>query len=115
AEVMRWQFWDASHFSPQLGSLVFEKIIKPMLGIGEPDPRKIEEALASFRRFGAVLDKCLDGKRYIVGNALTLADLPIACSLMHAKQTDAPLDEFPNVRSWFARIGELNAWKDTNP
>src|SRR5262245_18310162 len=28
AEVTRWQFWDASHFSPQLGTLVFEKIIK---------------------------------------------------------------------------------------
>ena len=25
ADVMRWQFWDAAHFSPPLGTLVFEK------------------------------------------------------------------------------------------
>src|SRR3954447_12801204 len=34
AEVTRWQFWDASHFSPHLGTLVFETIIKGMMGLG---------------------------------------------------------------------------------
>src|SRR5215510_1363043 len=41
ADVIRWQFWDASHFSPQLGTLTFQKIIKPMFGMGEPDQDKI--------------------------------------------------------------------------
>jgi len=115
AEVTRWQFWDASHFSPALGTLVFEKIIKPMMGMGAPDPLKIEEALTSFRRFGAVLAKRLDGKPFVVGDALTIADLTLACSLMYAKQTDAPLDELPNVQSWFSRVSALDAWKQTNP
>jgi glutathione S-transferase len=115
AEVTRWQFWDASHFSPPLGTIVFEKLIKPLMGLGDPDPRKLEEAIASFRRFGAVLDKHLDGKRYIVGNSLTIADLTIACSLMYAKQTDVSLGELPNVQSWFSRVSDLDAWKTTNP
>src|SRR5579884_84874 len=55
ADVMRWQFWDASHFSPQLGTLAFEKIVKAMMGMGEPDQRRIDDALTNFRRFGAVL------------------------------------------------------------
>jgi glutathione S-transferase len=54
------------------------------LNLGEPDPQKIEEALASFRRFGAVLDQRLEGKQYVVGDALTLADLTLASSLMYA-------------------------------
>jgi glutathione S-transferase len=115
AEVTRWQFWDAAHFSPALGTLVFEKIIKPMMGMGDPDQRKIEEALANVRRFGAVLDKHLAGKPYVRGDALTLADLTIAASLMYAKQTDAPLAEFANLAAWFARITELDAWKTTSP
>ena len=114
-DVTRWQFWDASHFSPQLGTLVFEKIIRPMMSLGEPDPRKIEDAIAGFRRFAAVLDGHLDGKLYIVGSALTIADLTIACSLMYAEQTDAPLAEFPRIASWFSRIRELPAWRATNP
>jgi glutathione S-transferase len=115
AEVTRWQFWDASHFSPQLGTLVFEKVIKAMMGIGEPDQRKIQEAITSFRRFAAVLDGRLDGKQYVVGNSLTIADLTIAASLMYAKRTGAPLGEFPNIQSWFSRLSAMDAWKVTDP
>lgn len=113
ADVTRWQFWDASHFSPQLGTLVFEKIIKAMMGIGEPDPRKVDEAIAAFRRFGAVLDERLAGTPYVVGDTLTLADLTIASSLMYARQTDAPLSELANIQAWFERVRELEAWKRT--
>jgi glutathione S-transferase len=114
ADVVRWQFWDASHFSAQLGTLTFEKLTKPMMGVGEPDTRRIDEALVNFRRFAAVLDKRLDGKSYVVGDALTLADLTLASSLMYAKQVDAPVAEFPNVAAWLARIVELDGWKKTS-
>jgi glutathione S-transferase len=111
ADVTRWQFWDAAHFSPQMGSLAFEKMLKGMMGLGEPDNAKINDALSNFRRFGAVLDKRLNGKQYLVGNALTLADLTVASSLMYAKQTEAPLAEFPHLQSWFSRISDLDGWK----
>jgi glutathione S-transferase len=115
ADVVRWQFWDASHFSPPLGTLTFEKLIKPMMAMGEPDPRKVDEALTNFRRFGAVLDKRLEGKKYVVGEALTIADLTMACSLMYAKQTDAPLGDFPAIQAWFSRMAATDAWTATNP
>jgi glutathione S-transferase len=115
ADVTRWQFWDAAHFSPQLGTLTFEKVVKPLVGMGEPDQRKVGEALAGFRRFGAVLDAHLDGKQYVVGNSLTIADLTIACSLMYAKQTDAPLREFPGIQAWFSRMSAMEAWQSTEP
>ena len=115
ADVTRWQFWDAAHFSPQLGTLTFEKIIKVLTGIGEPDQSKIDEAMIGFRRFGAVLNQHLNGKQFIVGKSLTLADLTIASSLMYAKQTDAPIGELPNVLSWFSRISDTDAWKKTDP
>jgi glutathione S-transferase len=115
AEITRWQFWDASHFSPQVGTLAFQKLFKPMMGMGEPDAHKIEEALAGFRRFAAVLNQRLEGKQYVVGNTLTLADLTLASSLMYAKQSDAPLAEFPHVQAWFTRMSDMDAWKKTNP
>ena len=115
ADVTRWQFWDASHFSPQLGTLTFEKIIKPMIGMGEPDARRVDEALGNFRRFAAVLNQRLDGKPYVVGAALTIADLTLASSLMYAKQVDLPLSESPHVAAWFTRITDLDGWKKTAP
>jgi glutathione S-transferase len=111
ADVTRWQFWDAAHFSPQLGTITFEKIVKPRIGMGEPDARRIEEALGNFRRFAAVLDQRLDGREYVVGTSLTVADLTLASSLMYAKQVDLPLPEFPRVAAWWSRITELDAWK----
>ena len=113
ADVTRWQFWDASHFSPQLGTLAFEKMIKGMIGLGEPDASKITDALSNFRRFAAVLNKRLEGKQYVVGNGLTLADLTLGSSLMYAKQTEVPIAEFPNVEGWLARITALDGWKKT--
>jgi glutathione S-transferase len=114
ADVTRWQFWDAAHFSPQMGTLAFEKLLKGMMGMGDPDQGRIQEALNNFRRFATVLNKRLEGRQYIVGGALTLADLTIASSLMYSKQTDVPLGEFPNVQTWFSRICELDGWKKTS-
>jgi glutathione S-transferase len=82
-----------------------------MMGLGEPDQGKIQEALTNFRRFAGVLNTRLEGKQYIVGNALTIADLTIASSLMYAKQTEVPLAEFPNVQAWFSRISALEGYK----
>jgi glutathione S-transferase len=115
ADVTRWQFWDSSHFSPPLGTLFFQKFVKPMIGMGEPDSWRIEEALTNFRRFGAVLNQRLDGRQYVVGASLTVADLSLASSLMYAEQTEAPLSEFPSVQAWFSRISEMDGWKKTKP
>jgi len=114
ADVTRWQFWDAAHFSPQLASIAFEKLLKGMMGLGQPDAGKVQESLGNFRRFAAVLNKRLEGKQYVVGSSLTLADLTLASSLMYAKQSEVPLSEFPNVQAWFSRISDLDAWKKTS-
>jgi glutathione S-transferase len=113
ADVTRWQFWDASHFSPQLGTLAFEKMIKGMMGLGEPDLAKVQDAMSNFRRFAAVLHKRLEGRTYVVGNQLTIADLTLGSSLMYASQTEVPLAEFANIQAWHARITALDGWKKT--
>lgn len=115
ADVSRWQFWDAVHFSANIGTISFQRVFKAMMGMGAPDQAKIEEALVNFRRYAAVLNAHLSGRTYVVGNQLTLADLTLACSLMYAKQADVPVAEFPNVQAWLARITELDAWKKTTP
>jgi glutathione S-transferase len=113
ADVTRWQFWDSSHWSPALGALAFERVMKAMMGMGAPDQAKIEENLKAFRRWGAVLDARLAGKQFVVGGSLTLADLTLASSLMYAKQAEVPLAEFGNIEGWFGRISALDGWKKT--
>ena len=114
-QVTRWQFWDASHFSPAVGTVFFEKVLKRLFGRGEPDPARIAEGLANHRRFMAVLDGQLSNRNYVVGDGLTLADLTLATSLMYEKTLELPIAEFPNVRDWFARVTALEAWAKTDP
>jgi glutathione S-transferase len=114
-EVMRWQFWDASHFSPAVGTVFFEKILKRIFGLGDPDPARVAEGLANHRRFMGVLNGHLANRNYVVGEALTLADLTLATSLMYEKPLELPIAEFPNVEAWFSRTTALEAWKKTDP
>ncbi len=113
ADVTRWQFWDSSHWAPCLGVIAFERVIKAFMNLGAPDTAKVDENLKAFQRWAAVLDARLDGKQYVVGNALTLADLTLASSLMYAKQAEVPLAQFGHIEGWFGRISALDAWKKT--
>ena len=67
------------------------------------------------KRYYAVLDKSLAGKKYLVGDALTIADLSLACVFTYPDMIGVPLDGFPNIKSWLARISAMDCWKATVP
>lgn len=113
-EVLRWQFWDASHFSPPNGTLFFQRVLQPMMG-GEPDEGRVRDAEAQFARYAKVLDDHLGGRTWLVGRTLTVADFTVACSLMHTAATGVKLDALSNVKAWFEHISELDAWQATEP
>ena len=113
-EILRWMFWEQSHFMYAAGMVFFQKILRPLLG-QEPDEARVEEGVAKFRRHAQALDDHLKGREWLVGDAMTLADLAVASQLTYAKATDLPMDEFPNIQRWYAAIEELEAWKATHP
>jgi glutathione S-transferase len=114
AEVLRWQFWDASHFGPPNGTLFFQRILQPMMG-GEPDEGRVRDAEAQLHRYAQILDAHLAGRTWLVGRNLTVADFSIAASLMHSTAAGVSLDPYPNLKSWNDHIGELDAWQATEP
>lgn len=114
ADINRWMFWAVQHFAPAVGVLTFENIWKAMLGMGEADPRELARGERELLQFGAVLDAQLEGREWVAGKALSLADLAIVPSLMYIERGRLPLDRFPNVMAWFERIKALEAWKQTD-
>ncbi|MES2385601.1 MAG: glutathione S-transferase family protein [Pseudomonadota bacterium] len=114
-EVLRWLMWDATEFAPQAGTLYFEHIIKSRFGIGGPDPAEVQQATQGFLRFAAVLDAHLRGRRYLVGDALSVADFAVAISLPYAQQAQLPLQDFPEIRRWHAQMNALPAWREPFP
>src|SRR6266404_2695013 len=53
-DVVRWMSWNSQHLYRHAGSLYFEYLIKPWVGMGEPDPSKVAEAQGFFRKHAGV-------------------------------------------------------------
>lgn len=115
ADVLRWMFWSASHFTPAISTLNLENMLKKRFGTGEPDPVLVHRAEQQLLDLGKILDDHLAGQTWISGNAVTLADLAVGCPLMTMTLAKLPLQGFPNILLWFARLQALDAWKRTNP
>jgi glutathione S-transferase len=114
-DVLRWLHWDATEFSPQAGTLYFEYVIKPLIGLGDADLKEVARATEGFKRRAAVLDAHLEGRRYLVGDVLSVADFVVGITLPYAEQADLPLEDFPEIRRWHAKLNELPAWRDPFP
>jgi glutathione S-transferase len=112
-DINRWLFWGANEWSPTIGRLNYENMLKPMLGIGQPDPIRVQEAETTFKHLAGVLDSHLKQRQYVVGATLSLADLALAASLATAVPAKLPVAGYSQLQAWFARIEQLPAWKAT--
>ena len=115
ADITRWLTWDAAHLSPPVGTLIFETLFKPMLGLGAPNQEAIQRATGEVRRFFAVLDASLIGRTHMAGGGLTIADLGTAATLTYAERLQLPVAGFANLAPWLGRIAALEAWQKTQP
>ena len=114
-DIIRWQCWGLAHWSPPINKVVFEKMMKTAFGMGEPDITVIERATAEFQGFAKILDGHLEGKDYLVGDALSLADFSVASDLTFAGAAGLSLDDYGNITRWFAKINELESWQRSAP
>jgi len=114
-DVLRWLSWNSQHFYRHGGSLYFEHLIKPAIGLGAPDSAKVAEAQGWFRKHAAVLDRHLADRTWLLGDQMSIADFSVAVTLPYADRAAMPLDEFPNVVRWHDQLNELEAWRNPFP
>jgi glutathione S-transferase len=113
ADVSRWLFWSAHHFTPAVSILNWENFIKPMIGQGNADPAMVRYGETLVTDNARVLNAQLEGKKWITLDRVTLADLAVATPLMTIAKAKLPLNGFPHLMTWFRRVEGLDAWKKT--
>jgi glutathione S-transferase len=112
ADVLRWLVWQAAHLDAEAwGMVVFEKASKRVLGLGPPDPAFVARGEENFLRFAGVLDQSLKGRRWLVGEALTIADLAVGGVIPSALRFGLPVADFPEVLRWYDGLAQLPAWQ----
>lgn len=113
-DVHRWQAWSSAQWFPACYPFLVENAVKPLLG-QTPDTAVIAASEATFHRFAAVLEAHLRGRTWIVGEHPTFADISVAAPMHVHTFQKLPLDQYPEIRAWIARVEELDCWKQTDP
>jgi glutathione S-transferase len=115
ADISRWQCWQLAHWNEGTAKLIFQRVLKKILALGDPDPAEVENGEKAFHRDAGVLEGWLATRRFLVGDAPTLADFAVAAPLEFTAAAAFPLEGYRNVRAWYARIDALPAWQESRP
>jgi len=117
AEIIRWQFWDTCHFSRAIGGICWETLVKPMMGLGDPDEDTIATSKTEFHRFAKVLASHLKDRKFILGNDVSIADFSVAShsALVLHPNSRVPVGEYPAVENWMKSMEAHPAWAKTAP
>lgn len=110
ARADQWMEWAATSLYGDIISTIFWGLIRT------PAAERNHAAVAvSVKRAGerlAILDQHLAGRAYILGEAMTMADIP-AGALMYRYFT-LPIDRprLPNVEAWYQRLAGRTAYRE---
>ena len=107
-EVLRWVLWDNHKMSSQAGVTRF---LMNFL----PEEKRPQEAIGFLQgRLQAayqVLDAHLEGREWIAGNSLSVADISNCGYLFYEEPFGFDRKAWPNIDAWLTRISETPGWK----
>lgn len=113
ADINRWMFFGAQHFSPAVGILTWEYLWKKFVTGQDPDPVEIRKGEELVREHAAVLDQHLATRQWLSGDKLSLADLAVAAPLMYLGRAKIPVEQYTHMLAWLERVQQLPAWQQT--
>jgi len=116
ADIARWQFWQLAHWGAEACQpLTFQRLVKQIINLGPPDEAVVAKATECFNKEAKLLDAHLAKQKYLVADALTIADFAVAAPLFHAERAEMPLGPYANLRGWFERVSALSCWREAAP
>ena len=109
AEVDQWLFWQTAHLQAAVGRIMFERVYKARMNLGQPDQTVIDRAQAEFGGYASTLDAALSKRDYICGD-LTVADFALAGTFGSRETAKLDLAPLPHVAKWLQRIEARPSW-----
>lgn len=107
-EVMRWLFWDNHKMSSQAGMTRF------LMNFLPEDKRPKEVIGFTQGRLKAAyqtLNSALEGRDWLVGNAITNADIACCGYLYYPEPFGFDRKEWANIDRWLTNISQQPGWK----
>ena len=108
ADADRWMDWQQTTVLTFMTPLFWGLVRTPH---DQRDPAALAAHRAAGAEIFAILDRRLSGRDFIMGTALTVADIPLGVMAHRwfALVDDGP--EFAAIRAWYARLGNRAPYK----
>ena len=107
-EVLRWLFWDNHKLSSQVGMTRFQMNFIPQ----DKRPAEVIAFMqARLKSAFKVLNDHLDGRKWLAGDGLTIADLSCCSYLYYPEPFGFTRADWPNIDAWLDRIAAMPGWK----
>ena len=107
-EVLRWLFWDNHKLSTQIGMMRFQMNFVP----AAKRPAEVIAFLqARLKSAYKVLDQHLEHRKWVAGEAVTIADLSCCGYLFYPEPFGFDRKDWPHIDAWMTRISALPGWK----
>ena len=114
-EVLRWLSWNDGHWAPAVAPFYFEHVVKSTFSLGPADREVLKSSVPDLLKFAPVLDGHLAGRNFIACGRLTIADFQAASMATYWRESDMPLDAFPNIVRWIDGLLRIPAWAQPWP
>jgi glutathione S-transferase len=101
AQVLQWQFFEQYEHEPSIAVARFLLAYS-----GRPDEHRelIAEKVQSGHHALGVLERHLDDRGFLVGDAYTIADVSLYAYTHVAHEGGIELDDYPAIRAWLGRV-----------
>ncbi|MGH1463484.1 MAG: glutathione S-transferase family protein [Neptuniibacter sp.] len=101
-ECLQWLMWQMGGFGPFLGQAHhFLRFAKEDVPYAKQRYKKEAE------RLWQVLDQQMVGRKFIIGEDLTIADFSIYPWAMRNEWQEIDLDNYPHAKAWMERMGHI--------
>jgi glutathione S-transferase len=92
-----------------LTKLYFEKVVKPVAGMGEPDAAGCEEAAKFAHAQLKVVDDWLERREWLANDTISIAEPFALAYVEQARAVDFPLEGYPRLQGWLERLEGRNS------
>jgi len=104
-EILRWLLWDNHKLTSYTATLRYMRTFAP-----DPEPAVLAFLRGRAETAWGVLEAHLNGRRYVVGDRLTIADLSLCGYLFWPDEIGVDWDLYSNIRDWLSRIRREPRW-----
>jgi glutathione S-transferase len=104
-DVLRWLLFDNHKFTSYTATLRFMRTFAP-----NPDPAVVAEFAKRAETAWGILDAHLAGRRFVVADRRTIADVSLSGYLFWPQEVGIDIDRYRNLARWLERIAGEPRW-----